>query len=88
MPTSVYVVHKPAISPIVVEGGVSSAPTVLVLGTEEIVTEAPVPSTFSSETTQLILNTAASLGSSPQDILKTDSGIISNIDSAQVNAFF
>lgn len=90
MPTSVYMVSKPAIASMMVDGGASSAPTVLVVGADEIVNQ---PSASPSESTQLILNPAASQGSAfpgsaPQDIPRLDSGITSSVDSARVNAFY
>lgn len=87
-PAAVYVVPKPAMAPMEVDGSGSSASTVVVMGTEEIVTQAATPSTSPSETTQLILNPAVSPESTPQDTPSSDSGIISNVDSARVNAFF
>lgn len=81
--STVYVLPKPAMAPMEVDGSGSSASTVVVLATEEVVTQAATP-----ETTQLILNPAASPESTPQDTPSSDSGIISNVDSARVNAFF
>lgn len=91
--TSVYMVSKPATASVMVDGGASSAPPVLVVGVDEIVNQAPVPSTSPSESTQLILIPAVSQGSafpgsSPQHIPRLDSGITSNVGSAQVNAFY
>lgn len=95
MPTPVYVLSKPTIASMMVDSGASSAPTVLVVGVgvDEVVDKAPVSSTSPAESTQLILNPAASQGSAfpgsaPQDIPRLDSGITSNVDSAQVNAFY
>lgn len=93
MPTSGYMVSKPAVAPVMVDGGASSAPTVLVVGADEMVNQAPVPSTSPSESTQLILNPAASQGSAfpgsaPQDTPRLDSGIASRVDSAQVNILY
>lgn len=90
MPTSVYMVSKPAVASMMVDGGASSAPTVLVVGADEIINQ---PSTSPSESTQLTLNPAASQGSAfpgsaPQDIPRLDSVITSGVDSARVNAFY
>lgn len=86
--STAYVVPKPAVAPMEVDGSGSFASTVVVLDTEEVVTQAATPSTSPSETTQLILNPAVSPESTPQDTPSSDSGIISNVDSARVNAFF
>lgn len=92
MVTPAYVVSKPTTASKMVDSGASSAPTVLVVGTDEAVNQASVSSTSLSESTQLILNPASSQGSAlpgsaPQDIPKLDSGITSNVDSTQVSAF-
>lgn len=91
--TPAYVVSKPTTASKMVDSGASSAPTVLVVGTDEVVNQAPVSSTYLSESTQLILNPATSQGSAlpgsaPQDIPKLDSGITSNVDSTQVSFFY
>lgn len=86
--TSAYVLPKSAIAPMEVDGRVSSASTDVVVATEENVTQAPIPSTSPSETTQFVLNKAVSTESTLQDIPSSDTGIISNVDSAQVNGFF
>lgn len=88
MVTPAYVVSKPTAASRMVDSGASSAPAVLVVGTDEVVNQAPVSSTSLSESTQLVLNPAASQGSAPQDIPKLDSGITSNVDSTQVSAFY
>lgn len=82
------VAPKPAVAPTEVDGSGSSASTAVVLGTEEMVTQAATPSTSPSGTTRLVLNPAASPESTPQDTPSSDSGIVSNVDSARVNALF
>lgn len=87
MPNSV---SKPAVASLMVDGEASSAPTVLVVGADEIVNQASVASTSPSETAQFTPSPAASQaatfpGSSPQNTPRLDSGITSSVDSAQVN---
>lgn len=93
MVTPAYVVSKPTTASKMVDSGTSSAPTVLVVGTDEVVNQVPVSSPSLSGSTQLLLNPAASQGSAlpgsaPQDVPKLDSGITSNVDSTQVCAFY
>lgn len=80
-------VPKPAIAPMVFVGSVTSAPTVLLVGASHVVTQPPPPSTAvseTSETTPLILEPAASPGSTPQDVPSPDPGATDGVASAQV----
>lgn len=80
-------VPKPAIAPMVFVGRVSAAPTVLLVGASQFVTQPPRPSSAVSETTettQLILKPAASPGSTPQATPSPDSSVVSGVEPAQV----
>lgn len=80
-------VPKPAVAPVVFVSSVSSAPTVLVVGAGNVVTQPPPPSTAISETskaTPLTLQPAASPGSTPQDVPSPDPSAIIGVASAQV----
>ncbi len=78
-------VPKPATAPMVFVGRVSAAPTVLLVGAGQVVTQPPAPSAVSEATgaTQLILKPAASPGSTPQDVPSPDSSTASGVDPGQ-----